>query len=296
MCFADLGSLERIKYNELKFKGLGGDQIFKPISPHSMTVQLLMRPRYQDHKHFQEKEATFETLLGLTCLENGEIQAFTVILTRTGLGQYDRDFGVGAYLQVRVDLREFDYDDTFHALGNWSIHDVLISNPKPNIRPESHLYWLGRSLSLKCDTGLVAGVEFGGVWGNAEEDIRVEDTSGAKIYTFLFKEFLHGEQCAALTIRNTNSGEMCGLILRFKWWDYFGVSIVYDLAEKDFKQRAFFDHFLDRREVQKPRNLLGNVLSYKLKDGSHLFLSCDIELKVGSNVEWQSSDQSQPVN
>jgi hypothetical protein len=78
----------------------------------------------------------------------------------------------------------------------------------------------------------------------------------------------------AFTIRSINSGEICGLILALLDRGKFGVSIVHDLDEQNFRYRGFFDRWLESRDVPESQDLTRDVISYKLKDGTYLFLSC----------------------
>jgi hypothetical protein len=61
------------------------------------------------------------------------------------------------------------------------------------------------------------------------------------------------------------------------------VAIVHDLKEQDFRHRGFFDRWLESREVPESQDLTRDVISYKLKDGTYLFLGCDGQ-EIGS--EW----------
>jgi hypothetical protein len=83
------------------------------------------------------------------------------------------------------------------------------------------------------------------------------------------------QDSVAFTIRSTKSGQICGLILALLDWDTFDVSIVYDLDDEGFRDRDFFDRWLESCEALEPQDLTRDVISYKLKDGTYLFLGCD---------------------
>lgn len=85
------------------------------------------------------------------------------------------------------------------------------------------------------------------------------------------------QNSVAFTIRSIKSGERCGLILAMPDRGKFGVSIVHDLKEQDFRHRGFFDRWLESREVPESQDLTRDFISYKLRDGTYLFLGCDDE-------------------
>jgi len=85
-----------------------------------------------------------------------------------------------------------------------------------------------------------------------------------------------------------NNGEICGLIISFRFSDWFAVSVVHNLDEKEFKLGTFFDCTLDRRwptETQGSRR--DSLAGYKLRDGSYTFFNFEMkgsgtaDLKVG---------------
>lgn len=201
----------------------------------------------------------------------------------------------GARRRKIQDLQVADFDENFHTSTAWSIRDVFINNPRPSLPLRPTRFVINGSYlqtSLNCTTALQAGLEVGGFWGVEEVDIKVEHLSGEKIYTAVIRDsssFLERASAAfAFTVRNVNSGEICGLIISFRFSEWFAVSIVRDLNEKDFKQGVFFDRTLNREwppDAQSSRR--DALVGCKLRDGSHLFFSLEVQgretahLKVG---------------
>jgi hypothetical protein len=275
-CFRGLEFVERIRYENLNFRG-DHHQEFKPTNPHSMIVQLLMRPLRRNDEFFREDKPRFRALLGYFESTEGERQAFTILLVRTGLGQYQRVFrslNRGCDLEV-INLDEHDIVDPSKG---WSMRDVIISSPRPHLPPKSHVDRFYVPIALNCATALKAGVEVGGFWCEKGKDVKVEDGSGGKIYTAVLQLVDLGalyKPSVAFTVRHVKSGEICAFVLMVRDWDTFDVSVVYGLEEKDFNDRDFFTQLIERNEYLESQDLSGSVLVYKLKNGSHLFLSCD---------------------
>ena len=274
ICFKGLGDVEQIRYENVGLRG-NFEQEFKPTSPHSMCVQLIMRHLPPNHKYFHEHESRFEALLGYLNSKEGKRHAFTIILVRTGLGQYRR------LVQRRPiqDLQVIDLDDFLASAASLSVTDVLIFNPRPILPPKSYASRQYVPIALNCATAIKTGVEIGGCWGEEPDDVKAEEISGEKNYIAVLwrSDESRGpwRNSIAFTVRNMKSGKICGLILVVKDWETIDVSIVYDLAERDFKERDFFDSLLERHSKLKSQNLVDDVISYKLSDGSHLFLSCE---------------------
>jgi len=112
---------------------------FKPMSPQSMCVQLWMRPLNQKDPQFRENERRFETYLG--CKNEKEMKlAFTIILVRTGFSQYKRLVNEVCDLQINN-----YFDKRFSALIDWTLTDVFISNPRPNISDRKYIKTTSRS-------------------------------------------------------------------------------------------------------------------------------------------------------
>jgi hypothetical protein len=288
-----------IEYMRPEYQELQSE--FKPVSAHSMCVQLLLRPLSRDEKRF-------ETLLGCFNSKESKRQAVTIILIRTGPAKYrrlvrGRSLKPGKFRRrTTQDLQVADFDENFHTSTAWSIRDVFINNPRPSLnnpRPSLPFRPTGFVIngsyletSLNCTTALQAGLEVGGFWGVEEVDIKVEHLSGEKIYTAVVHDsssiLRRASAAFAFTVRNVNSGEICGLIISFRFSEWFAVSIVHDLNEKDFKQGAFFDRTLNREwppDVQSSRR--DALVGCKLRDGSRLFFSLEVQgretahLKVG---------------
>ena len=202
-----------------------------------------------------------------------------------------------------LDLQVADFDEDFHTSTAWSTRDVFINNPRPSLpsslssglpfRPTGFVidgpYF---QMSLNCTTALQAGLEVGGFWGVEEVDIKVEHLFGDKIYTAVVHDSSSISNRAtaafAFTVRNVNSGEICGLIISFRFSYWFAVSMVHDLDEKGFKQGAFFDRTLDRNSPPDAQSSRRDALvGYKLRDGSYLFFNLEVQerktayLKVG---------------
>jgi hypothetical protein len=167
-----------------------------------------------------------------------------------------------------LDLQVADFDEDFHTSTAWSTRDVFINNPRPSLpsslssglpfRPTRFVidgpYF---QMSLNCTTALQAGLEVRGFWGAEKVDIKVEHLSGEKVYTAIAHDSSSHvgwtSFAFAITVRNVNSGEICGLIISFRFSYWFAVSMVHDLDEKDFKQGAFFDRTLDRNSPPDAR-------------------------------------------
>ena len=202
-----------------------------------------------------------------------------------------------------LDLQVADFDEDFHTSTAWSTRDVFINNPRPSLpsslssglpfRPTGFVidgpYF---QMSLNCTTALQAGLEVGGFWGAEKVDIKVEHLSGEKVYTAIAHDSSSHvgwtSFAFAFTVRNVNSGEICGLIISFRFSYWFAVSMVHDLDEKDFKQGAFFDRTLDRNSPPDAQSSRRDALvGYKLRDGSYLFFNLEVQerktayLKVG---------------
>jgi hypothetical protein len=293
VCFAGQGKIECLKpeYHELRSE-------FKPVSAHSMCIQLLLRPLSQDEKLFKEDQPRFETLLGCFDSKEGKRRAVTIILMHTGPAKYRRLVhdkivkprrGIRRLLESQ-DLRVADFDENSHTSTAWSIRDIFINNPRLSLPFTPTEFWINSSylrMSLNCTSALRAGLEVGGFWG--VEDVKVEHLSGEKIYTATVYDpsslTSRPYSMFAFTVRNVNSGEICGLITSFEYWVWLGVSIVRDLDEKDFKQGTFFDRAVNRKYAQDSR--IDALAGWKLHDGSHLFFNLEVQgnntahLKVG---------------
>lgn len=286
-----------IEYMRPEYQELQSE--FKPVSAHSMCVQLLLRPLSGDQKHFQEDQSAFETLLGCFNSKDGKRQAVTIILIRTGPAKYRRLVKDPRLIPTRrpmnQDLQVANFDENFHTSTAWSIKDVFINNPRPSLPLTPTVFVINGSyiqMSLNCTTAIQSGLEVGGFWGVEKIDINVEHLSGEKIYTAV----VHGSSSIsqrtstafAFTVRNVNSGEICGLIISFRFSEWFAVSIVHDLDEEDFKLGAFFDRTLDREWPPDAQSSRRDALAgYKLRDGSYLFFKLEVQgsetahLKVG---------------
>jgi len=164
---------------------------FKPVSAHSMCVQLLLRPLNTGEKHFREDQSAFETLLGCFKSKDGKTQAVTIILIRTGLANYRRlvqDTNlIATKRKNKQDLQVADFDELkFSKSTPWSLKDVFIKNPRPSL-PSTPSYFLINSshiqISLNCTTAIQAGLEVGGFWGVENVDVNTENLSGETIYT-----------------------------------------------------------------------------------------------------------------
>jgi hypothetical protein len=192
VCFAGQETIEymRPEYPELQSE-------FKPVSAHSMCVQLLLRPLSRDEKFFQEDQPRFETLLGCFNSKESKRQAVTIILIRNGPAKYRRLVWQGLYPVFnprkrprKQDLQVAEFDEDFNTSTAWPTRDVFINNPRPSL-PSSlpfsptgfviHGPYL--QMSLNCTTALQAGLEVGGFWGAEKVDVKVEHLSGEKIYT-----------------------------------------------------------------------------------------------------------------
>jgi hypothetical protein len=253
---------------------------FKPMSPHSMCVQLLTRPLHQNDKHFCEKELRFETFLGCINLEETiqtKRKALTIILVRTERGQYQRVVDGECNLGLNY------FDDVFSSLSMWSLTDVFISNPQPNLPTPLGSGRYFAPIVLNCATALKSGVEIGGFWVE-HDDIKVEDISGGKIYTSTLS--YPKRPASKFTVRNVKSGEMCGLILSAKTRGMFDLSIVYGLNETQFTDQDSFTSLLKESPALESRNPIQDVLGYKLQNGGHLFLSCE-NLQI---LSWRDSE------
>jgi hypothetical protein len=242
-----------------------------------------MRPLDRNDELFRDGEPRFEALVGTFRCKESRRRAVMIVLTRIGLGRYQRLVPkIDNLDDMDRDLQIVDFNKKFNntsdPLAAWSVNDVLISNPRPNLPSKSSAGRYYVPVALNCATALRAGVEVGGFWGEEAEAVTTEHTAGQRIYIALLQLSQVGDcfgHSIAFTVRNTKSGKIYGLILAMKDWKTFNVSIEYDLVEKDFKRRHFFDRLLKGHTELESQNLLENVLSYKLGDGSHMFLSCD---------------------
>jgi len=270
----------------------------KPVTAHSMCVQLLLRPLGREEDFFQENEARFETLLGSFDSKENKKQAVSMILIQTGpakyrrlVGRHSHPRGYGVKIQ---DLQVTNFYETSYRSANWSIRDVFITNPRPSLPLTPTKFIIsGRELrmSLNCITALRGGLEVGGFWGAGA--IKFDDVSTGKAYTAFFRtsrplQGLPPYFALAFTVRSVVSGEICGLIISFRFYEWFAASIVHDLDEEDFKQGTFFDPTLYREYGQEIENLRrGSLFGWKLRDDSNLFLNIEMqgretaELKVG---------------
>ena len=263
-CFKGLGFIKRLEPDDLNSVG-----DIKPMSPYSMCARLLMRPLRQGDKLFQVDELRFETMLGYFRIEENKRRAIMITLAQTGFGRYRRIVQQQSTYNAAHDLQvvDFNFGDPFE------VNDVLISNPRPSLPPKDHTYMGAVPVALNCATALTAGVEVGGFWSAKEEDMVIENVSGETIYTVLLRARRpiwreDDPNSVAFTIRSIKSGETCGFILAL---EKFGVKIVHDLKEQDFRHRGFFDRWLESREVPDSQYLTRDVISCKLKDGTYLF-------------------------
>jgi hypothetical protein len=282
----------RPEYQELQSE-------FKPVSVHSMCVQLLLRPLSRDEKYFREGQLGFETLLGCFNSEGSKRQAVSIILIRTGPAKYRRLVHdkrlIPGKRQKNQDLQVADFDENFHTSTAWSTRDVFINNPRPSLPPTPSRFAIHGpylQMSLNCTTALQAGLVVGGFWGVEKVDIEVKYISGEKIYTAVVHESSFFQKAFspafAFTVRSVHSGEICGLIISFRFSEWFAVSMVHNLDEKDFKRGGFFDRTLYRGWAPDGQNSRTDALGgYKLRDGSYLCFNLEVQesktthLKVG---------------
>jgi hypothetical protein len=231
-------------------------------------------------------------MLGYFRIEGNKRRAIMITLAQIGLGRYRRIVQQASTDNEALDLQVVDSAasaDLFQA-ETFKINDVLVSNPRPSLPPRHHVNRWAVPIALNCATALTAGVEVGGFWSAMEEDVVTENVSGETIYTVLPRAYGNimrdgsYQNSVAFTIRSIKSGETCGIVLALLNWASFGVSIVHDFKEQDFRHRGFFDRWHESREVPEPQDLTQDVISYKLKDGTYLFLGCE---EMGS--EWGRS-------
>jgi hypothetical protein len=237
-----------------------------------------MRPLRQGEKLFQEDELRFETILGYFRIEGNKRRAMMIILAQTGFGRYRRIVQESGTDNEALDLQvvDFNFGDLFE------VNDVLISNPRPSLPQKHHVSMIMVPIALNCATALTAGVEVGGFWSALEENVVIEKkiVSGETFYTALPRAYGNimrdgsYQNSVAFTIRSIKSGETCGIVLALLDREKFGVAIVHDLKEQDFRHRGFFDRWHESSEVPESQDLTQDVISYKLKDGTYLFLGC----------------------